>query len=294
MRSGVGSLAGRVAATLAAVIALTAAGCSPEVLFVGDPVFQATLPRPDAFEEAVREAAASASMRAEIHWPAERIDSLALAPLLRNHDAPVVALTPYLSLLAAEVVVDFPRRRFIGFYGDEPLANVTWVDYDAVPAMTEAGAALARWVFAGTGRSAVVLVDESDRAVAEEGRALAAGYLAEAGVDPELEVFRSAPTRETVRSRVQALPPGGERAVVALLGPATAWALEFLRDETTLVAFRHGYLPRDARRVLFTVRDDVATGIARALAEGGERVVAPSVLDLSPAHFPSSRRRQTP
>jgi len=156
--------------------------------------------------------------------------------------------------------------------------------------MTEAGAALARWVFDTPGRTAVMFVDESDRSIREEARALGSAFEQEAGVELRRESFSDRPSRDDVRSRVQAIGGTGERAVVLLLGTATGWALEQLRDEQTVIGLRHAMVSEQANRILFSVRDDLALGLESALRDGGTRVVVPSVLDLSPVHFPGRRR----
>jgi len=271
-------------------VALMTIACGSDVVFIGDPVLESTLPDTQSFENAMRDAGRAASLRSRVYWPQANLDAIALEPLLQELDAGTVALSPYLSLLLGEVASASPERRFIGYYGAQPLPNLTWVAFDPLPAMTEAGAVLARWVFDAPGRTAVLLVDESDRSILEEGRALASGYEQEAGVELRKEAFSTAPSRDDVRSRVQVVAESGERAVVVLLGTATGWALEQLRDERTVLGLRHVAITDDSDRVLFSVRDDLALGLEVALGEQSGRVVAPSVLDLSPSLFPSGGR----
>lgn len=275
-----------------AVLAMTllSTACGSDVVFVGDLVLESTLPDTQSFEAAIRDAGRAASLRSHVYWPQANLDAIALEPLLQELEAGTVALSPYLSLLIGEVASSLPERRFIAYYGTQSLPNLTWVRFDPLPAMTEAGAVLARWVFDAPGRTAVLLVDQSDRSILEEGRALASGYEQEAGVALREEAFSAPPSRDDVRSRVQAIAAAGERAVVVLLGTATGWALEQLRDEQTVFGLRHAAIAEDTQRMLFTVRDDLALGLELALGERGAHVVAPSVLDVSASFFPSAGR----
>ncbi len=269
----------RLARTIFGVTALVLlfAGCGPTLLFVGDPVLEATLFDRDQFERRIERAAGEAGYRASVHWTPQ--GSLGIADfdeVIRDRGSQVVVLSPYLSLFAGDVAGRFPDRRFVGYYGREPLDNLTWVHFDPAPALREAGRVLARWVFAERGRTVVLVVDESDAALRAEGEALVAGYESAAGVGLERVVFDSTPTREAVRSRMRAAARDGERTIVLLLGAATGWALEAIRDEEVTVAYRHGALPDEPGRVLFTVRDDLAAGLSDALAVTGQRVVTPS------------------
>ncbi len=266
-------------------VALITAGCGLDVVFVGDPALASTLPDTREFEHAIEDAARSASFRSRVYWPEASLNAIALEPIVQEFDAGTIVLSPYLSLLIQEVAPALPDRRFVGYYGLEPLPNLTWVEFDPMPAMTEAGAVLARWVLDAPGRTAVLLIDESDRDRREEGRALLSGYEQEAGIELRREAFGVPPSRDDVRSRVQAIAGGEQRAVVVLLGTATGWALEQLRDEQTVLGLRNVAIPADSDRILFSVRDDLADGLEVALREGGERVVVRSVLDLSPASF---------
>ena len=267
------------------------AGCSAELIFVGDPALRATLFAVDEFESGIRRAGRAVSMRTDVFWPAEStLDAIRLEPAIAGHSARVVVLSPYLSLFAGEVASRFPDRHFIGFYGQQGLPNLTWVHFNRRAAMSEAGRALARWVFEGEGRDAVILVDESDRSIRDEALDLAAGYEEIAGIAVRQVAF-TAPSRDEVRSRVEALSRGTQRAVIVLLGASTTWALETLRDEALLVGYRFAAVEEDPARVLFTVRDDLATGIRSAIGAPGGRVVVDSLLQLSPVHFPVSDAR---
>jgi hypothetical protein len=124
------------------------------------------------------------------------------------------------------------------------------------------------------------MVDESDPAIRAEAAALVAGYESAAGIALDTIAFDGTPGREEVRSSVRAAARDGERrAVVVLLGAATGWALEAVRDEEVTVAFRHGALPGESGRVLFTVRDDLAAGLSDALASTDQQVVTPSRIE---------------
>ncbi|MFW6313145.1 MAG: hypothetical protein ACOC2N_04600, partial [Spirochaetota bacterium] len=135
--------------------ALATSGCRTDVVFIGDPALEATLADPQEFEREIRDAGRSASLRSEVYWPEANLNAIALEPILRELDAGTVALSPYLSLLIPDVAPASPERRFIGYYGLESLPNLTWVHFDPLPAMNEAGIVLARWVFDAPGRTAV-------------------------------------------------------------------------------------------------------------------------------------------
>jgi hypothetical protein len=290
----------KLSACLALVLLL--AGCGADVLFVGDPALEA-ITDAGRLESDLREAASRRGMRVDVVWPsAERLDALDLDAVLAERDERVVALSPYLSLLAADLAGRYPDRTFVAFYGAPDVPNVIGVEFEADAAMREAGRALARWVFAEPARTAVLLVDESERDIREEARALGAGYEDEAGVALPTEAFATPPTRDAVRSRIDAVVGGGRRGVVVLLGEASGWAYEALRDESDVrIGYRNAYM-RSVERSLFTVRDDPATGLDAALAAlaqrrgasgvsgDGIRVVAPAVLELSPTAFPEQAR----
>ena len=272
----------RIAGARAAVpvLLLLLAGCGPSLLFVGDPVLEATLFDRDQFEQRIERAASQAGYRASVHWPSGGTPAAAgVHQVIGAHGSQVVVLSPYLSLFAAEIVERFPDRRFVGYYGREPIENLTWVHFDAEPALREAGRVLAEWVFATTGRTAVLVTDGSDPVTRAEGEAIVAGYESVAEVGLEQVVFDSTPVREEVRSRVRAAARDGERVLVVLLGAATGWALEAIRDDDVVVAYRHGALPDTPGPVLFTIRDDLAAGLSDALTASTGRVVTPSRIE---------------
>ena len=259
------------------VLLLLIAGCGPSLLFVGDPVLEATLFDHAEFERRIEQVAGQAGYRGSVYWPARgTLGTAAVHQVVGARGSQVVVLSPYLSLFAGEIAERFPDRRFVGYYGREPIDNVTWVHFEAEPALQEAGRVVAEWVFAATDRTAVLVVDRSDPVIRDEGEALVAGYESVAGVGLEQVAFDSAPAREEVRSRVRAAARDGERAIVVLLGAATGWALEAVRDDDVVVAYRHGALPDTSGQVLFTIRDDLAAGLSDALAAPDRRVVTPS------------------
>jgi hypothetical protein len=157
------------------------------------------------------------------------------------------------------------------------------VRFDATAAMREAGELLAGWVFEATSRAAALLVDESRPGLAGEARALAEGYRAVAAVDLTTHAFAGSPTREEIRARLDALPAAGEVALVVLLGERTGTLLEIARDEEFLLGGRNLGARADGERVLFTVRDDLALGLAEALASPGPTLLVPAVLEASAA-----------
>jgi hypothetical protein len=259
-------------------------GCGVDVAFIGDPAFEASLCDRHGFERALERAAESADLRARVVWPeAQQLEAVEVESIIRDLDVETVVLSPYLSLLATDLATAFPQRRLVGYYGGPERENLTWVRFTAAEAMREAGASLAQWVFSATGRSAVLLVDESRRDLREEARALGAGYEARAGVPLAKEAFESSPGRDAVRSAVQRALGDGERAVVVLLGSASTWAFELLRNEEVALGVRHIGLAQDPARILFTVRDDLAIGLGAALASRrGGIVEVESVLELAP------------
>ena len=261
-------------------VAFGLCGCSPLLLFVGDPVFEASLADRAGFEREIEQTAGRAGYRAQVHWPApQNLESLDVDEAIRSSTAQVVVLSPYLSLLAQDIVPRFPDRTFIGYYGAVDLPNMRWVTFDASSALLEAGRRVARWVFEAPNRTALLLVDESDPLLREEAAALATGYRDQAEIGLERIGFDRSPTRDEVRNRVQPLTRNGDHALVLLLGSATTWALEAIRDEEVRLGLRHGQIPPVRGRILFSVRDDLVAGLQAALHSSQGVVVAPGRLE---------------
>ncbi len=267
----------RVCALL--LVGLGATGCGPQLLFVGDPVLEATLFDREGFERSVDRAARTAGYRARIVWPRQRsLEAVDAFSVIESHSAEVVVLSPYLSLMADEIASRLPHLSFVGYYGSEGILNVTWVHFDPEPGLRDAGMLVAEWVFAGAGRRAVVLVDESDETAWEEAAWFEAGYESRAEVGLERITFSATPTREEVRNRVRSVARDEERALVLMLGAASGWALEAARDEDVKVVIRHGMMPDPPGQVLLSVVDDLAVGLAAALETDASRVEVPSVV----------------
>lgn len=277
---------GRAAPLLITATVALLAACAPDVVFVGDPVLEATV-EPGSFEASIEEAVAQTGARSRVIWPqADSLEALDPQAVVAATDAPTVGLSPYLSLFAPSIADRFPDRTFVAFSSGPAKPNLTRVEFDATAAMREAGELLAAWVFDAGSRSATLLYDASRPAVAEHARALTEGYRRVAGVDLETERYASAPTREELRARLEALPVAGEVAVVALLGERTATLFDLARDEELLLAGRNMALPAREGRVLFSVRDDLALGLAEALGSPGGTLVVEAVLEASPATGP--------
>lgn len=276
----------RTSFLLIIAVGVVLVGCAPDVIFVGDPMLEATVD-PDRFEASIGEAGERAGLRTAVVWP--QVDSLeALDPeaVIAAADASTIGLSPYLSLFADSIADRFPERTFVSFYEGQPGANLTRVEFDANAAMREAGEFLAEWVFEATARSASILLDDDRPELAEEARALAEGYRSVAGVDLEIERFADAPTREELRARLDALPATGDVALVVLLAESAPTLFEIARDEQVLLGGRN--LPRgpDEAQVLFTVRDDLARGLAAALGSDGGTVTAQATLEAAPGLRP--------
>lgn len=254
-------------------------GCGPRLLFVGDPVLEATLVDREGFERSIDRAARTAGYRAHIFWPQQpSLEAADALSAVATHSAEVVVLSPYLSLMANEVASRLPHLSFVGYYGRDEIPNVTWIHFDPEPALRDAGVVVAEWVFAGAGRRAVMLVDESNEAAREEAAWFAAGHESRSEVGLESISFPETPTREDVRNRVRAVVRDEERALVLMLGAASGWALEAARDEEVRVVLRHAMMPDPPGQVLLTVRDDLAAGLTAALETDDSRVVVPSVV----------------
>ncbi len=275
------------------VVVALLTGCGPRLLYVGDPALEATVDT-DSFEDRLRQDAAGAGYRATVAWPdARTLDAVQARAVIEDHDASVVVLSPYLSLMADEIAPQFPGRRFIAFYDGPEADNLVRVIFDSTDAMTEAGRVLGAWTLGDPARRVVVFVDESSDDSRDEAAALAAGYRETAGVPLATESFADPPAREEVRTRVQGAISEDERCVVLLLGAANTWAYEALRNETQLrFGYRHAPLGRDGRG-LFSVQDEFGVALAPAVEaieagesavgarDGARLVVVPSVLVLA-------------
>lgn len=271
---------------IAAVLTLVFGACAPDVVFIGDPALRATVDA-ERFEATMEEAITGVGRRSRVLWPeADSLGALDPEAAVAATEVQAIGLSPYLSLFAASIAERFPERTFVAFSRGPDAPNLSRVRFDASAALREAGELLAGWVFDASSRSAALLVDESRPGLADEARALAEGYRAVAAVDLTTHAFAGSPTREELRARLDALPAAGEVALVVLLGERTGTLLEIARDEELLLGGRNLGGRADGERVLFTVRDDLALGLAEALESPGPSLVVPAVLEASAAMRP--------
>lgn len=271
----------RAAVVVIIAVGVVLSGCTPDVAFVGDPVLEA-LVDPDRFEASIDAAVAETGARSRVIWPeVSSLEALDPQAVVAAADASTIGLSPYLSLFAASIADRFPERTFVAFSGGPTAGNLTRVEFDASVAMREAGEFLADWVFEADSRSASVLLDADRPVLEEEARALARGYRSVAGVDLEIVRFAGAPTREELRARLDALPVTGQVALVALLAEATPTLFELTRDESVLLAGRNLSGRGDRDRMLFTVRDDLARGLAAAIGSADATVVVQATLEAT-------------
>ncbi len=271
---------------IAAALTLVLGACAPDVVFIGDPVLRATVDA-ERFEASMEEAITGVGRRSRVLWPeADSLEALDPEAAVAATEVQAIGLSPYLSLFAASIAERFPERTFVAFSRGPDAPNLSRVRFDASAALREAGELLAGWVFEASSRSAALLVDESRPGLADEARALAEGYRAVAAVDLTTHAFDGSPTREELRARLDVLPAAGEVALVVLLGERTGTLLEIARDEELLLGGRNLGGRADGERVLFTVRDDLALGLAEALESPGPSLVVPAVLEASAAMMP--------
>lgn len=270
------------AAIVAALVVL--ASCAPGSVFLADPALRETLPRPRAFESAVTRAIRDAGFRAEVVWLGEeRLGVDSVVALIGEREAERVVLSPLLSLSAADIAARLPEIDLIGFYGREEAANLLWIGFRSDAAMEEAGRLAARWEAGGEERGTILLRSDTVRAVRDDADAFERGYAEAAGRGVRAERYRRVPQREEVRSTLQRLVGDGEQLFVLLLGEATGHALSALREEEVLLGLRHTVLPSVPHRIAFTVFDDLALGVARALESGrvSGRLEVPSTLEAT-------------
>ena len=276
----------RASVLIAVSLAVVLGACAPDVVFIGDPMLRATVD-PARFEASMETATARVGRRSRVLWPeAGSLEALDPEAAVAATEVEAIGLSPYLSLFAPSIAERFPERTFVAFIRGPAAPNLSRVRFDASAALREAGELLAGWVFDASSRSAALLVDESRPELADEARAVADGYVAVAAVELTTHAFNGPPTREELRARLDALPAAGEVALVVLLGERTGTLLEIARDEELLLGGRNLGGRADGERVLFTVRDDLALGLAEALESPGRSLVVPAVLEASAAMGP--------
>lgn len=269
------------ATALAVGFAYLLAGCAPQLVFVGDPVLESAY-EAESTEREIEAAGSDAGLRTRVVWPeGANLASVDFRAVVAESSAATIALSPFASLFVNELATAFRDRSFIAF-GPGPAADrLTRIEFDPLPAMREAGELAAAWLFASGGRSVTLFVAARERGPAALGAAFEAGFELAGGVDLRIERFDTPPSREEVRSRFQSLPGVGEAAIVVALGASSAVVYDLARTEDVRLIVRH-LAVREGGEVLASVRDDLASGLKAALADGRPSLVVPSTLEVAP------------
>jgi DNA-binding LacI/PurR family transcriptional regulator len=258
------------------------------MLYAGDPAQYASLADPSDFERNMRRAGADERYRVLFEWSEGRtLDQIDAISLVAATAPDVLVLSPYLSLLAAEIAEAYPDLPIVAFAAAEQLTSVATitrvlVSYEA--GLREAGAFLAEWVSGGPDRSVVLIVSSGgipNTGSADDRQAIESSYMEAAGVPVSTVEVPARPTRESVRAAVQRIETTENTAVVVLLdGVAAGWALEFLQTEPVWLVLRGAVRPDGPLNVLATVHADPASGVAEALGNPGTTVTTPARLTV--------------
>ena len=272
-----------------AFIAVTAlilsTACRPTLLYLGDPAQKGSLPSVGEFEDRLRRGARSEGYRTEVEW----FDEIALGEIDAlsriSESAPaVVAMSPYLSLLAGDVEAGFPTTRIIRFAVPTQTvqagANTTVVAFTVETALASAATFVSDWIAVAAGRRAGIVAangpthptDEADRFES---------LLRVAGVEAIRVDIESRQSREDVRS---ALRPIGLTAdtLVAIFaaGEIGTWVLESLQNEAAPLLVFGADASGTVLPVIASIHQDVVDGIDAALTNGPGQLTVESRLTI--------------
>ena len=90
------------------------AGCAADAVFLADPALAAIVGNNREFEKSLESAAEGLGRRLEVEWdPSDQLGTLWLETRLTQLDVPLVVLSPYFSLFAADIAAEHADAHFV-------------------------------------------------------------------------------------------------------------------------------------------------------------------------------------
>lgn len=242
-----------------------AAGCSPSVVFLGDPALRVAVGDVERFESRVESAGRTVDERVAIEWdPSPELGTTWLEAELSRTDIPTVILSPYFSLFASDFAEASPETRFIAFgEGATGPANLTRVLFDTVPAMEEAARLIAEWESGGDRRRVAVIHLVNSETARDELDALVNAFDAIGARKLPVTQYTAVPTREEVRQELRNLLNQGYTGFLVRIGAANRHAIDLLQTEPVVFA-------TDAASGTRALDDSLLFSIEHPLEEGVE------------------------
>ncbi|MEE8440226.1 MAG: hypothetical protein V3S41_00775 [Spirochaetia bacterium] len=253
-------------------------GCTPSVIFYGDPILRAIVADPGEFRRFLEQAAEDEGRSLALEWdPSVELGTAWLEDRIVHASPAVAVLSPYFSLFASDLAETYADVYFIGFAGGAPeQANLTRVVFDRVPAMEDAGSLVKTWEEAGTDRKAAALFLTNSEMGRAELEALVDSYEGEGVETIRISRFDISPDRETVRRAIRDLRADGVNAFLVFIGPSNRFALELLQSEPVVFATDFASAATSlGDALLFSIENRLDIALASALdavgagAEGG-------------------------